>query len=119
MSKVAARERRLDPRIDHSLPLNVSANGYDFSTTTQNISCNGAYCCITKYIPPFTKVHIKMDLPLVAEHKLHDSTIECKGVVVRSVDESTGGFNIAIYFNGINDAQRKKISHYINQFLPR
>jgi hypothetical protein len=40
-------------------------------------------------------------------------------VVVRTEDEDMGGFNIAIFFNDINDSQRQKISRYVNQFLPQ
>ncbi len=45
--------------------------------------------------------------------------VECKGVVVRTEDENKGGFNIAVFFNEINDGQRKKISQYINKLLPQ
>jgi len=112
-----AQERRLHPRLDHKLPLNLAVNGYDFSTSTHNISCVGAYCHLDKYMPPFTKISVKLSMP----HKgqAHKNTIvECKGVVVRSEDEVKGGFNIAIFFNEMRDEQRKKISAYIKQFLP-
>jgi len=110
-------ERRIHPRLEHKLPFNVAVNGYDFSTTTHNISCVGAYCHLNKYIPPFTKISVKLSLP----HK--DKTdrniiVECKGVVVRSEDETRGGFNIAIFFNQMRDEQRKKIAAYISKFLP-
>ncbi len=139
------KERRQHPRLDHKLPVNLAVNGFDFSTSTRNISCVGAYCHLDKYMPPFTKISIKLSLPnrpqghglasdsqshrpqghgLASDsqsHKdeAHKSTIvECKGVVVRSEDEAKGGFNIAIFFNDMRDDQRKKIAHYINQFLP-
>lgn len=111
------RERRLHPRIEKQLPVNIAANGYDFSTTTKNISCLGAYCHIDKYLPPFTKIMIRLNLPLKSASTGH--SVECKGVVVRSEDESEGGFNIAIFFNNINDSQREKISQYVKQFLPQ
>jgi hypothetical protein len=111
-------ERRLYPRIDDELPIHVSANGYDFATSTQNVSCVGAYCHIDKYVPPFTKVMIKLTLPVSLEGANKDLNVECKGVIVRSADGSSGGFNIAIFFNHIAEDQRKKISQYVNQFLP-
>jgi len=111
------KERRLHPRIDHRLPINLAVNGYDFSTSTHNISCLGAYCRLDKYIPPFTKLAIKLSMP--NRDQVHKNTVvECKGVVVRSEDEVKGGFNIAIFFNEIRDEQRKKITSYIRQFLP-
>lgn len=118
--KTAAAEKRLYPRIDHELPVRLTANGYDFSTTTQNISCAGAYCRINKYVPPFTKLAVKMLLPVVSEGKKQKINVECSGVIVRNEDSSQkNNFNIAIFFNEIKDAQRKKISRYISQFLPK
>ena len=114
-----AVERRIHPRINQELPFKVAANGYDFSTSTQNISCVGAYCRIKKYIPPFTKVMVKLMLPIKGKEGGKNYTIDCEGVIVRTEDESKGGFNIAVFFNAIKDEQRKKISRYINQFIPR
>ncbi|MDD5255657.1 MAG: PilZ domain-containing protein [Candidatus Omnitrophica bacterium] len=113
-------ERRLYPRVDHQLPVNVIANGYDFSTTTQNVSCIGTYCHIKKYVPPFTKISIKMVLPtggiqLPAKERL----INCEGVIVRTEDDKKGGFNVAIFFNEIKEQQRKKIARYLSRFLPQ
>lgn len=107
-------ERRIHPRLETQLPIKVAVNGYDFSTTTKNISCVGTYCHIKKYIPPFTKVAIKMSMPI--KNATYDT--QCTGVIVRTEDEPNGGFNVAIFFNGIRDAARQKISRYINQFLP-
>jgi hypothetical protein len=115
MNRLKGRERRKHPRIESSLPVNIIANGYDFQTSTKNISCLGAYCKVSKYIPPFTKLAIGMELALGAEK----TSIACSGVVVRTEDEKDGGFNIAIFFNDINNNQRKKLTQYINQFLPK
>lgn|SRR3989338_6948487 len=111
-------ERRKHPRINLELPLKVAANGYDFSTSTMNVSCLGAYCRITKYVPPFTKVLVKLALPILTNSGSKNYGLECRGVIVRTEDELSGGFNIAIFFNHIKDDQRKKISEYLNQFLP-
>ena len=119
MTKIHTAERRLHPRIDQKLPIKVAVNGFDFETSTENISCVGAYCRINKYIPPFTKVAIKLELPIVGKSGEKDSNVDCKGVVVRAEDAASGGFNIAIFFNDIKDSQRHKISHYISQFLPQ
>ncbi|MFA4992850.1 MAG: PilZ domain-containing protein [Candidatus Omnitrophota bacterium] len=110
------KERRIHPRLDHKLPFNVAVNGYDFSTTTHNISCVGAYCHLEKYIPPFTKISVKLSLPNKGQID-RNAIVECKGVVVRSEDETGGGFNIAIFFNQMRDGERKKIAAYINRFL--
>ncbi len=110
-------ERRIHPRVSQELPFKVAANGYAFSTSTKNISCVGAYCWIKKYIPPFTKVAVKLTLPVKGKAGSKSYCVDCEGVIVRTQDESKGGFNIAIFFNSIKDAQREKISKYINQFI--
>lgn len=111
------KERRLHPRLDQQLPLNLAVDGYDFSTSTRNISCVGAYCHLDKYMPPFTKISVKLSLPS-KDRSGKGTIVECKGVVVRTEDEAKGGFNLAIFFNEMRDEQRKKIAHYISKFLP-
>lgn len=111
------KERRLHPRLDQQLPLDLAVDGYDFSTTTRNISCVGAYCHLDKYMPPFTKISVKLSLP-DKDQSGKNTVIECKGVVVRTEDEVNGGFNLAIFFNEVRDEQRKKITRYISKFLP-
>ncbi len=113
----SVKERRVHPRLEHKLPFSVAVNGYDFSTITHNISCVGAYCHLDKYIPPFTKISVKLSLPC-KDKKNDDMMVECKGVVVRSEDEADGGFNIAIFFNQLRAEERKKIASYMSRFLP-
>ena len=119
MPKRIKTERRRYPRISQQVSLQIAANGYDFTTKTQNISCIGAYCHLDKYIPPFTKIGIRLTLPLITHKRQSDSNVECMGVVVRTEDDTNGGFNIALFFNEIKERQRKKISQYIHQFLPK
>lgn len=119
MIRKLAEEKRLHPRLDHSLSLKVEAGGFDFKTVTQNISCLGTYCRIDKYMPPFTRVLIRLNLPLATRDGIKHLAIECAGVIVRTQDDPGGGFNVAIFFNRIREDQRKKISQYVNQFLPK
>ncbi len=122
MIRHKAAEKRQHPRIDKKLPFNVAVNGYDFKTTTQNISCLGAYCHIDKYIPPFTKVAVKMNLAIMGNRskgKCRSYNINCNGVIVRTEDDKKSGFNIAIFFNELKHEPQQKISRYINQFLPK
>jgi len=112
-------ERRLHPRLEQKLPIRVAVNGYDFVTSTENVSCVGAYCHIDKYVPPFTKVMVRLSLPVRTSSGSKKYDVECKGVLVRTEDEKKGGFNVAIYFNEIKDSQRKKIEQYVSQFIPK
>ena len=119
MTKKSGADRREYPRIIHQLPLKVAVDGYDFVTLTRNVSCVGAYCHINKYMPPFTKVIVKLTLPIMTGRRNKSYKVECKGVVVRTEDEVRGGFNIAIFFNDITQEQKKKITQYISQLLPK
>lgn len=110
-------ERRKHPRILKALPLKIIANGYDFTTTSQNVSCVGTYCTVDKYIPPFTKLAITLELPNEGSFLQSGQLIQCKGIVVRTEDSEDGRFNIAIFFNEIRPNQRNKISQYINHIL--
>lgn len=114
--KTTRDERRLYPRIDQKLPLKIAANGFDFCTATENISCLGAYCRIDKYIPPFTKILIGLTLPASPTGNKTESCVECKGVIVRSEDSSGGGFNVAIFFNEIKETEKQKIARYLSRF---
>jgi hypothetical protein len=107
------KERRIHPRIDKQLPMRVAVNGYDFVTNTQNVSCLGTYCSINKYIPPFTRVKIKLDLPI----KNVIQPVECEGVIVRAEDDADGKFDIAIFFNKIKDQPKQRLTEYVSQFL--
>lgn len=117
MKKNSGAERRLHPRIDHKLPVKIAVNGYDFVTTTQNISCLGACCQVDKYIPPFTRILIKMTIPNIDNltDKEALTYVDCKGVIVRTEDKKGGGFNIAIFFNHIRQGERQKISQLISR----
>lgn len=118
MRKRKLSERRLHPRLDKKLPIKIAADGYDFATKTENVSCVGAYAHIDKYVPPFTRISVRLTLPVTVKAKRKDFHIRCNGVIVRTEDGKGGGFNIAIFFNQINDQQRSVISRYIQQFLP-
>ena len=116
-NKMRKQERRLHPRIDQQLSINVAANGYDFVTSTQNISCVGAYCTVDKYVPPFTKVKIKLNLPITQNGVRENCDVNCYGVIVRTEDDPDGKFNIAIFFNKIKDQPHQKITQYVKQFI--
>lgn len=113
MRIATGKERRIHPRIDKQLPLNVAVNGYDFVTNTQNLSCLGTYCRIDKYIPPFTRVKVALDLPI----KQNTCKVECEGVIVRSEDDKDGSFDIAIFFNRIKEQPKQRLAEYVSQFL--
>lgn len=109
-----ASERRKDVRLDHTLPLKLCTDMADFVTETKNLSCSGAYCKVTKYVEPMTKLKIHLLLPIRRNGKVSNKKITCSGVVVRSesnpADES---FNAAIFFNEILPKDVRSIKDFI------
>ena len=96
-------ERRSYPRVDTVLPLGIKAGDFDIVTSTENISCVGAYCRVDKYLAPLTK----LDIVLALNSRNKNTKVKCRGVVVRTEPDTSlrtkGGYNIAIYFNGISE----------------
>ncbi len=116
-SQKSGIDKRQHPRLNHRVPLKVAVGDYDFTTSTQNISCLGAYCHIDKYVPPFTKVAVKMGLDIINKKKPKHYNIACKGVIVRSEDATNGGFNIAIFFNDMKGKSKEQIAGYIKKLI--
>jgi len=108
-------DRRKYPRAKRQLALKIQAEGFDFVTQTENVSCVGAYCSINKHIPVMTRLSLIMLLPMRSGSKNTTAKIQCKGVVVRSESLPDGSHNIAIFFNEINTRNKNKIAQYINQ----
>lgn len=112
-------ERRRYPRIEKNIPLKVSSQGYDIVTQTKNISCNGAYCSLSKFIPLMTKLKITLLLSeknLAAEKK--SKKVHCIGIVVRIEESSKKGiFDAAIYFEQIREKERLKLEEYLTHHI--
>ena len=114
----SSQERRRYPRLDNNVPLKISSDDFDVVTETQNLSCSGAYCRVDKYLEPMTRLKIHLLLPLKKHNKIVTKKISCQGVIVRS--ESVPGdkyFNIAIYFNDIQQKDINSLNDYINSVL--
>lgn len=115
-------ERRKDVRIEKILPILLRGDAFRFVTETKNISCSGAYCKVSKPIPPFTKLSVILEVPLMSEHQVALHEIRCEGVVVRSekVKRENGGvetYFVAIYFTKVKPSDRDKLNQYITYHL--
>jgi hypothetical protein len=110
-------ERRRHPRIDERVPFTIRSEDFDAVAETLNLSCLGAYCQLTKYLPLMTNLKITLALPRGDQTNAIEYA-ECSGVVVR-VEEmeshSQGGklYNTAIYFNEIEESQKQKIARLV------
>jgi len=113
-------DRRRAPRVNRNISLRLTQQEFDSITETKNLSCNGTYCSISKYIEPLTKLKILLLLPNVdkkGKNKTHK--IKCNGIVVRTEEsgDSKKPYNVAIYFNEIKEKDKEKISLYVNHHL--
>lgn len=110
MFKDNAVEKRISPRIKKALSLLIKSDDADFVTETKDISYTGAYCHVDRNIKLLIRLSIHMNLPDGEE-------IRCHGVVVRVEEAVPTGYNIAIFFNEIDDDNREKLARFINQHV--
>lgn len=114
-------EKRRQPRLEKNLPLRISAGEVDFVTETRNISSSGAYCRVSKYIAPLTKLNLTLLIPSLTQNKEKSHKVVCKGVVVRSQPVNSvnppNEYSLAIFFNHIEKKDSILISQYVNWYL--
>ncbi|MFC1658314.1 PilZ domain-containing protein [Candidatus Omnitrophota bacterium] len=111
------QERRRSPRVRRQIPLKIKHDDYDVVGQTHDISSIGAYCTISRHIPPFSLISIILLLPLRMENKSSICNVRCQGVVVRSQanPQNSQEFNTAIYFNRISKSDKAKLLQYVQQ----
>ena len=93
-------ERRRDPRYDRNLRVHVGGSSADgLRAESINISSRGLYCKVPRYVHPFSKLNVALDLPFVSSGV---AKVECEGVVVRVEPEAEmpglNEYRLAIYF---------------------
>jgi len=111
-------EKREYPRISRRLTFEIQTEDAVISAETINLSCSGVCCRVSKHIPPMTNLRIVLAL-------IYDNTatqveyVECEGMVVRveAVSSSDSLYNIAIFFNEIEESEREKIMDFIEAHL--
>ncbi len=109
-------DRRRHPRINEQLHFKLNTEDFDVIAETMNLSCIGAYCQVNKNIPLMTNLKIFLALPY-GDGGVELDYVECNGVVVR-VEEAgseaniNSKYNIAIYFNDIEESDKEKIENF-------
>ncbi len=100
-----------------SIPLKIQEKSTSVITETMNITTSGAYCNTSKPLPLLSKVVLTLLIPKHSKESKAEKKIKCKGTVVRThpviVDGKTESYDVAIYFDGLNNADRELISEYI------
>lgn len=110
-------ERRREPRYDRKLPLRVghdSAEG--LRAESINISTRGLYCKSPRYVAPFAKLKVAVELPFATRDA---ATVECEGVVVRvePPTETVGvrEYRVAVYFLNLERAAADLIARFVQE----
>ncbi len=118
MSSKPAEERRRHPRIEYNIPVKMSWADADVVTETKNISSSGAYCRVSKYIEPMTKLKITLLLPVKSGAKVTTKKISCHGVVVRTENiPGQDDFFTAIFFSDIHPKDSRILAQYVESVL--
>ena len=112
---MSGAERRRHPRLDHNLPLKISADEVDIVTETKNLSCSGAFCLVNRRLEPMTKLKIHLLLPLKKGGKVQNLKISCIGVVIRCELSDPDHFSTAIFFSDITPRDSQSISEFVAQ----
>lgn len=110
-------ERRREPRYDRNLPLRVGHDSCDgLRAESINISTRGLYCKSPRYVAPFAKLKVAVELPFAGSGT---ATVECEGVVVRVEPEvETVGvkeYRLAVYFLNLEQACAELIARFVEE----
>jgi len=117
-SQPSSHEKRKHLRVEHSIPVKISCDHADILTETKNLSCSGAYCRVSQWIEPMTKLKIHLLLPLRKSDKLTTKKITCQAVVVR-VQAVVGEeyYDTAIFFSDIAPKDARTINEFVESLL--
>ncbi len=92
-------DRRREERYERRFSLRVGDHADGLKAESINISSRGLYCKVPRYVQPFSKLRIALDLPFAARES---AKVECEAVVVRvepDVEEPPAKeYRLAIYF---------------------
>lgn len=112
-------ERRHAPRVAKALPFAVAHGVGEFVTKTKNLSASGAYCTLRRFLPPMTKLHVRLEVPA----NPHARQIACQGVVVRVEpprhQPRQRRYHMAIVFQDLADRDRAAIARFVQLHLPQ
>lgn len=112
-------ERRRAPRVTERVPLTLSGADGILKADTQSLSAVGVYCTLDRFIPPMTKLELRMELPQGGRQ----TAIRCVGVVVRVepvvANPHQGRYQTAIFFTELSERDRAAISQFVSQRLSK
>lgn len=104
-------ERRRDRRFPRQ-DLKLTLTG-GIKAESVNISSRGLYCMVDKPVPEFSKLRVRLELPL-SDGDLYN--IECEGIVVRSEPQKAAGhvsYSLAVYFLNLDSERAKVVEDFL------
>ncbi len=116
-------QKRKQPRINKSIQFKIRIKDSTVVAEAINLSCIGAYCRVNKHISFMTK--LKIQLPLFhGDQEKGAEYLEFYGVVTRvekvlSEDNVSNIYNIAIFFNEIDEPEKEKIARFVERHSVR
>jgi len=110
-------ERRKNIRARKNIPVKLADSVFDIITETVDISSSGAYCRVTRNLPPMSKIEVVLLIP-GKDPESSTRKIKCKGVVVRTEPaivrySDKAHYNIAIFFTDISKKDQKIAEEYV------
>ncbi len=110
MGQPSSAERRRAPRIEADLPLTLTARDAGAPAHLKDLSELGLCCTFPEPVPEMTLVRVGLEI----ESQVHD----LDGAVVRCEREPKDGWEVAIYFTGMDDAARSAIGTFVKSRVP-
>lgn len=122
-----SRERRRHQRAAVEVPVKMGGVEEELAegalmTQTHNISAGGAYCRVSHFVAPLTKLEVTMLIPIRTRRgRKKTEVIKCEAIVVRTEpDEPELGredYCCALSFMNLRSVDRAKIETYVEQQL--
>lgn len=114
-------ERRKAPRVEVDLPIILQGTEGEISGKTINISANGIYFEIPRFIEPMTKLRMGLAIPAAEGSGEKEGVVQFDGLVVRAEPdmetEGTDTYRIAVFFTHVPDASRDILTTFIDKYL--
>ena len=115
-----AKDRRRQPRTSEQVPLSLRDAEPGILNKVKNISSSGVLCYTSKKLALMNRVTMEIALEMPNAFSGDTERIACEGVVVRSErhpDEKTDGYETAIFFTRMAEADRAKLEQFVDEHL--
>jgi hypothetical protein len=110
-------ERRGWPRVSSRLPIALADQAEELVSQTKNVSASGAYCRLSRFVAPMTKLQIRFRVPV----RPQPTWISCEGVIVRVEPPRQvprrRSYDVAIFFTDLAESDRAIVARYVQQRL--